>query len=53
LPASLPTRARDKQAAGVFACMVGGLILARGLQREESEQLLADCRAFLDDALAE
>ena len=30
----------------------GGLILARGLQREESEQLLADCRAFLEDALA-
>jgi TetR/AcrR family transcriptional repressor of nem operon len=53
LPASLPTRARDRKAAGVFACMVGGLILARGLQREESEQLLADCRAFLDDALAD
>jgi TetR/AcrR family transcriptional repressor of nem operon len=46
-------RARDQKAAGIFACMVGGLILARGLGKEEGERLLNDCRAFLHAALAD
>jgi TetR/AcrR family transcriptional repressor of nem operon len=51
MPASLPKRARNEKAAGAFACMVGGLILARGLGEEEGERLLEDCRAFLHQAL--
>ena len=51
MPASLSKRARDEKAAGAFACMVGGLILARGLGEEEGERLLEDCRAFLHQAL--
>jgi TetR/AcrR family transcriptional repressor of nem operon len=51
MPASLSKRARDEKAAGAFACMVGGLILARGLEHHEAERLLADCRAFLHQAL--
>jgi TetR/AcrR family transcriptional repressor of nem operon len=50
-PASMSKRARDEKAAGAFACMVGGLILARGLEHDEADRLLADCRAFLHDAL--
>jgi len=50
-PSSLSKRARDQKAAGAFACMVGGLILARGLEHDEAERLLPDCRAFLHDAL--
>ncbi len=52
LPSSASRRARDRQAAGAFACMVGGLILARGLGGDEGERLLEDCRLFLQDALA-
>jgi len=51
MPASLSKRARNEKAAGAFACMVGGLILARGLGDEEGERLLEDCRAFLHQAL--
>jgi len=51
-PASMSRRARDEKAAGAFACMVGGLILARGLEPHEADRLLADCRAFLHAALA-
>jgi TetR/AcrR family transcriptional regulator, transcriptional repressor for nem operon len=53
LPGSDSRRVRDQKAAGVFACMVGGLILARGLGQEEGDRLLADCRAFLRSALAD
>ena len=53
LPASASTRARDQQAAGALACMVGGLILARGLPQEEGERLLNDCRIFLRTALGD
>jgi hypothetical protein len=53
LPGSGSGRRRDQKAAGVFACTVGGLVLARGLGQEEGEQLLADCRAFLRAALAD
>ena len=51
LPASLSQRARDQRAAGAFACMVGGVILARGLEHDERERLLNDCRAFLRSTL--
>jgi TetR/AcrR family transcriptional repressor of nem operon len=53
LPTSESRRVRDQKAAGAFACMVGGLILARGLPQEEGEQLLNDCRLFLRSALSE
>jgi TetR/AcrR family transcriptional regulator, transcriptional repressor for nem operon len=53
LPRSDSRRVRDQKAAGVFACMVGGLILARGLGQEEGDRLLADCRAFLRSALTD
>lgn len=42
---------RRREAAGVFACLVGGMILARGLGDTEGTRLLDDCRAFLKDAL--
>ena len=53
LPGSDSRRVRDQKAAGVFACMVGGLILARGLGQPEGDRLLADCRAFLRSALGD
>jgi TetR/AcrR family transcriptional repressor of nem operon len=43
---------RDRQTAGALACMVGGLILARGLKGPVQAKFLADCRAFLRDALS-
>ncbi|HEY1729165.1 MAG TPA: TetR/AcrR family transcriptional regulator [Candidatus Baltobacteraceae bacterium] len=42
---------RERQAIGTLACMVGGMILARGLGGERGEEILAECRAFLRDAL--
>jgi len=42
---------RRQQAAGVLACMVGGLILARTLSSADGAQFLADCQGFLRDAL--
>jgi len=44
-------QARKQQSAGTLACMVGGLILARGLKGSEGERFLEDCRAFLSEAL--
>ena len=44
---------RERQAAGVLACMVGAMILARGLGEERGEALLVQCRAFLRDVLDE
>jgi hypothetical protein len=32
--------------------MVGGLVLARGLEEAEALELLKDCQAFLLDTLA-
>jgi TetR/AcrR family transcriptional repressor of nem operon len=52
LPATESRRARDQQAAGTFACMVGAMVLARGLGGEEGERLVNDCRLFLHDKLA-
>ena len=39
---------RRRQATGAFAAMVGGLILARGVESpDEADRILADVRAFL------
>jgi TetR/AcrR family transcriptional repressor of nem operon len=47
------TRRRDNQLIGALACMVGGVILARAVDRHDSEAILAACRQFLHDALAD
>ena len=44
---------RDEPSFGALACMVGGLILARGLKPSERAGFLADCQAFLKEALTE
>jgi TetR/AcrR family transcriptional repressor of nem operon len=43
---------RRQQAAGVLACMVGGLIVARGLEESERAEFLKNCQAFLREALS-
>jgi TetR/AcrR family transcriptional repressor of nem operon len=44
---------RRRRARGAFAAMIGGLILARAVEDpHESDQILADVRSFLDEALA-
>jgi TetR/AcrR family transcriptional repressor of nem operon len=43
---------RRQQAAGALACMVGGLIVARGLKESERAEFLKNCEAFLRDTLA-
>jgi TetR/AcrR family transcriptional repressor of nem operon len=50
-PAQVPPETRRRQAAGALACMVGGLILARGLKESEGLEFLNDCHSFLGDAL--
>ncbi len=45
-------RDRDRKAAAALACMVGGIVLARGLGEKEGQELLEDCRAFLHESLA-
>ena len=49
--ARLPPETRRQQAAGAFACMVGGLILARGLTESQGRGFLKICHAFLREAL--
>ncbi|HEV3491198.1 MAG TPA: TetR/AcrR family transcriptional regulator [Reyranella sp.] len=45
---------RRRQARGAFAAMIGGLILARAIEDpHESDEVLADVRTFLDEALDE
>jgi len=51
-PARVPPETRRQQVAGAFACMVGGLILARGLNESEGLEFLKGCHAFLREALA-
>jgi TetR/AcrR family transcriptional regulator, transcriptional repressor for nem operon len=57
LAASLSSRlspaVRRRRAAGTLACMVGGIVLARGLDEAEASAFLKDVRAFVRDALAE
>jgi TetR/AcrR family transcriptional repressor of nem operon len=48
---SLARRKRD--AAGALACMVGGMVIARGLAETEGAALLADVRAFARAALSD
>jgi TetR/AcrR family transcriptional repressor of nem operon len=44
---------RRRQARGAFAAMIGGLILARGVEDAHlSDEILGDVRAFIDEALA-
>ena len=45
-------RQRRQEAAGALACMVGGLIVARGLKEPERLEFLKDCQAFLREALS-
>jgi TetR/AcrR family transcriptional regulator, transcriptional repressor for nem operon len=51
LPPETSAATRRQQTAGALACMVGGLILARGLKQSERAGFLADCQAFLKEAL--
>lgn len=50
-PAQLPLEVRRRQVAGAFACMVGGLVLARALKESEGLEFLKECHSFLRDAL--
>jgi hypothetical protein len=52
ISSSVPPEKRKRLTAGAVACMVGGLVLARGLKDTEALELLKDCHAFLRDALA-
>src|SRR5262249_21421676 len=52
ISSGVPLEKRRQRAAGAVACMVGGLVLARGLKESEALELLNDCHAFLRDALA-
>jgi TetR/AcrR family transcriptional regulator, transcriptional repressor for nem operon len=52
-PTEMPAEARRRQAAGAFACMVGGLIIARGLGESDGLAFLKDCKRFLEDALGD
>jgi hypothetical protein len=44
---------RDKEtdAAGAFACMVGGMVIARALPEIEGSAFLGRCRNFLRGAI--
>jgi TetR/AcrR family transcriptional repressor of nem operon len=48
-------RRRDKETdvAGAFACMVGGMVIARALPENEGKAFLERCRAFLGTAIGE
>jgi TetR/AcrR family transcriptional repressor of nem operon len=52
ISSTVPLEKRRQRAAGAVACMVGGLVLARGLEEAEALELLKDCHAFLRVALA-
>jgi TetR/AcrR family transcriptional regulator, transcriptional repressor for nem operon len=46
-----PAADRRQLAVGALACMVGGLIVARGMSESEGLEFLKDCRSFLRNAL--
>jgi TetR/AcrR family transcriptional repressor of nem operon len=48
----LAADARRRRAAAALACMVGGMVVARGLKPAERATFLGDCRAFMREALA-
>jgi TetR/AcrR family transcriptional repressor of nem operon len=52
IPHRISPQRRRREAAGALACMVGGIILTRGMKQPERAGFLADCRAFLAEALA-
>ena len=52
IPRRISPGRRRRDAAGALACMVGGIILTRGMKQPERAGFLADCRAFLAEALA-
>ena len=47
------TADRDMDSAGALACMVGALVLARGLPESEGNALLEHCKAFVKKAVGE
>lgn len=49
----VPPGERRQRAAGALACMVGGLVVARGMTEAEALEFLKDCQAFLRTALAD
>ena len=51
LPGRLSRADRDRQAIGAFACMVGGLLLARSVDKSEAGHILESCRAFLHETI--
>jgi TetR/AcrR family transcriptional repressor of nem operon len=51
VPPETPDDVRKQHTAGALACMVGGLILARGMRKSERAAFLSDCQAFLKEAL--
>ena len=51
VPPEVPLETRRRQVAGALACMIGGLILARGLNESEGKEFLNDCHRFLREAL--
>jgi len=53
IPRRMTAERKRQQAAGALACMVGGIVLARGMKQSEKPAFLADCRAFLAEALNE
>ena len=52
ISSSVPLEKRKRLTAGAVACMVGGLVLARGMKEAEALELLKDCQGFLLDTLA-
>ena len=46
-------RNQETAAAGAFACMVGGMVIARALPEKEGSAFLESCRAFLRGAIGE
>jgi len=53
IPGGVSQERQRRQASGTLACMVGGVVLARGMKQSERAGFLADCRAFLREAVAE
>jgi len=50
---TVPQGERRQRTAGALACMVGGLVVARGMTEAEALEFLKDCQAFLRTALAD
>jgi hypothetical protein len=46
-------REKETDATGAFACMLGGMVIARALPQNEGSAFLERCRAFLHGAIGE